>query len=94
MSSEIVYDKYWMNDYLNRLRRERDLVNEIIESLNAVRFGADAAQLAVILQILQELYDEKHTLVRVIKSLEEYQSFADYAAWSLQNVVQNLDIPD
>lgn len=93
MSDTILYDEIWMRGYLNRLREERALINEIIYLLGVARYSVDINCLPNLFSIAHELEQVKDGISKTIDALEEYQYSADYAAQVLQNAMLQIELP-
>lgn len=93
MSSRIVYNEVWIRGYLNCLREERALINEIVCSLNAVMYSVDTSSLPQLVSIQHELEQMKGEISKIIDALEEYQKGANSASQILQKAILQTEIP-
>ncbi len=93
MSSRIVYDEIWMKGYLNCLREERTLINEVISLLDAARYSVDITSLPELFEIKHELDQMKGEISKIIGALEKYQHGADSAFQILQKAILQIEIP-
>ena len=93
MYSRIVYDEIWMKGYLNCLREERSLINELIYSLDAARYYLDINSLPELLAIRNELEQMKGEISKIINTLEEYMQSAASCSHILEKAVLQIEIP-
>ena len=93
MSSRIVYDEIWMTGYLNCLREENALINELIYSLDAARYIVDINSLPELLAIRNELEQMKGEISKIINALEEYMQSVASCSHILEKAVLQIEIP-
>ena len=89
----MLFRSIWMKGYLNCLREENALINELIYSLDAARYIVDINSLPELLAIRNELEQMKGEISKIINALEEYMQSVASCSHILEKAVLQIEIP-
>lgn len=95
MSADLIlYDRIWLQDYIEHLRLQRALADDLKRELQRKLFQCQTEQKRFYEDILSHVYTLEYSLEITETVLREYLDHVQDAAIHFQNQCMDVEIPD
>lgn len=85
MTDKIIYDKIWLNDYLNRIKQYENYLRLIKDNLHHERNNFSTERIELYLNIMQELNKVEYNFQIMHHTIEKFMNEASVHALELEN---------
>lgn len=87
----IVYNQYWIDECVKKLKREMDEADELNQKLSALRWEVDPVYVDELNRIIRDVQDLEHRLALTHSAMENYMYDMEAVIARIAEKIENAD---